>query len=209
MGDSTSSTTGSAGRRTKVGRLIDEYDLVGVGGEMEQRWTAEGDERSSLRDLADYFNRRLLESAMDEAGLQPLAGEVENVYRLLDGEDVSEADRTRATRRLEREGVDIEQLRGEFVTYQAVRTYLKDHRGAEYEQADRDRTEAETENLQRIKGRATTVTESKLEQLRTADEITLGEFRTFVDINVLCEECDAQYGVEELLQRGGCDCPDD
>lgn len=199
-------TEASSGRRSKVVRLLDEYDLEPLGAELERRWTAEGDERLSLRDLADYFNHRLLEAAMDDAGLQPLAGEVENVYELLTGPDVSEADRTRAKRRLERDGVDVDAVLGEFVTYQAVRTYLKEYRDAEYERSDRDRTEVETENLQRIKGRAGTVTDSKLEQLRNRGDIVLGEFRTLVDINVLCEDCGAQYGVETLLQRGGCDC---
>jgi hypothetical protein len=51
-----------------------------------------------------------------------------------------------------------------------------------------------------------TVTDSKLEQLKQNDNLDLGEYRTLVDINVLCEDCDTQYGIDELLDRGGCDC---
>lgn len=49
----------SRGRRNKVARLIEEYDLAGIGKEMEQLWTAEEDRRS-LRDLAIYFNQSSL-----------------------------------------------------------------------------------------------------------------------------------------------------
>jgi len=119
------------GRRRKVARLIDEYNLQGIGEELERLWTAD-DDRRSLRSLADLFNRRLLKISLEEAGVTSLDGEVENAYRLLDDDDVSGADRTRARRRLEREGVDVDTLQEDFVTYQAVRTYLKNYRGAEY-----------------------------------------------------------------------------
>jgi len=204
MSDGERST--SSEKRMKILRLTDAYDLNEIGHEMERLWTASGENRLSLRDLADYFNQHLLEAAMANVGMQPLSGEVENIYQLLTGDDVSEAERTRARRRLEREGVDVESLLTDFVTYQAVRTYLMKHRGAEYTPDDRDRTVVETENIQRLRGRIAKVTDSKLKQLRNSDDLYLGEYRTLVDINVLCENCSGQYGIEELLERGGCDC---
>lgn len=208
MSDSDGTDRTSSGRRTKVARLLEEYELEGLGAELERRWTADGDERMSLRDLADYFNAEVLEASMADAGMQPLSGEADNVYHLLTGEDVTSADRTRTRRRLEREGVDVGALLSDFVTYQAIRTYLKRDRGAEHTTDDRDRTVVEAENIQRLRGRTVTVTEGKLDQLRRSDEIVLGNARVFVDVNVLCEDCGAQYEVDELLDRGGCDCMD-
>jgi hypothetical protein len=208
MSDSDGTDRTSSGRRTKVARLLEEYELEGLGAELERRWTADGDERMSLRDLADYFNAEVLEASMADAGMQPLSGEADNVYHLLTGEDVTSADRTRTRRRLEREGVDVDALLSDFVTYQAIRTYLKRDRGAEHTTDDRDRTIVEAENIQRLRGRTVTVTEGKLDQLRRSDEIVLGNARVFVDVNVLCEDCGAQYEVDELLDRGGCDCMD-
>jgi len=72
-----------SGRRVKVARLIDEYDLEGVGDEVLRLWTAEGDERQSLRELADEFNRRLLRTALSDAGVQLVPDEVEGRYRVL------------------------------------------------------------------------------------------------------------------------------
>ncbi|WP_458188836.1 rod-determining factor RdfA [Haladaptatus sp. NG-WS-4] len=198
----------TSGRRIKVVRLLDEYGFDRVGDQMLRRWTAAGEERTSLRDLADYFNRELLRAAMAETGVQPLDGEIENTYRLLTDDDVTQADRTRTQRRLQREGLDVERLRTDFVTYQAIRTYLKEYRDASYASDDRDRTEVEQGNIQRLRGRILRVTDSKLDQLQRSNDIEPSEYRTFVEVNVLCENCGRQYGVDELLERGGCSCGD-
>lgn len=202
-------TAGSRrGRKVKVARLLEEYDLTELGAELEDLWTAEEDRRS-LRDLAAYFNRRLLQTALDEANVQTLDGETENIYRLLTDDSVSTADRTRIRRRLERDGVDVEKIESDFVTYQAIRTYLKKYRDAEYTPQEVDPLKREVTNLQQLQGRVTSVTEGKLEQLRSSDTITLGEFRTLADVRIVCEDCNAQFDVLELLDRGGCDCQDD
>jgi hypothetical protein len=199
------STASSRGRRSKVPRLIDEYDLQGLGAELEQLWTAEKD-RKSLRALARYFNQHLLQQALEEADVQYLDGEIENTYRLLTDDEVSSAESTRVQRRLERDGVDVDELKSDFVTYQAIRSYLKDHRGAEYTPAETDPLEREATNVQKLRGRMVSVTEGKLEQLRASDELTLGEFRTLADIRVVCEDCNSQFDVLDLLERGGCNC---
>jgi hypothetical protein len=195
------------GRRSKVARLLDEYDLPGLGAELEQLWTAEED-RKSLRELARHFNRQLLEEALDEANVQYLDGELGNNYRLLTDDEVSSAESTRVNRRLERDGVDVDALENDFVTYQAIRNYLKDYRGAEYTPTETDPLEREATNVQKLRGRMATVTEGKLGQLRASDELTLGEFRTLADIRVICEDCNTQFDVLDLLNRGGCNCTD-
>ncbi|MEF8841639.1 MAG: hypothetical protein V5A62_08435 [Haloarculaceae archaeon] len=194
------------GRSTKVARVADEYGLGAIGPEMERRWTATGDERMSLRTLAEYFNRELLSAVMADAGIRSLSGEVENIYRLLTDDDVSEADRTRTRRRLEREGVDVETLLEDFVSYQAIRTYLRQDRGAEYSAELGDRLETEATNVERLRSRTTTVIESKLAGLRDAGHLSTGDLQTFVTATVVCEDCDTQYDVAELLDRGGCEC---
>jgi hypothetical protein len=207
MDQSEDSDSTHGGRRSKVARLIEEYDLQGLGAELEQLWTAEEDRRS-LRDLAAYFNRKLLEQALEAANVQQLDGEVENTYRLLTDDDVSSAESTRIERRLERDGVDVESLVSDFVTYQAIRTYLKDHRGAEYTPSETDPLEREKTNFQKLRGRMVSVTEGKLEQLQKNEAFTLGEFRTLADIQVVCEDCNTQFGVLELLEQEGCNCED-
>jgi len=199
----------SRGRPSKVVRLIEEYDLEGVGEELEHLWTADDpDERRSLRDLADYFNRRLLEVALSERNVQTVDGEGENIYRLLTDDDVSADDRIRMERRLERDGVDVDGIRSAFASYQAIRTYLTEHREVEYESQRTDRVESVDRSVQRLRSRTATVTEDKLTQLDAGDEITLGDAQVTVDVRVYCPDCDRQFEVGALLERGGCDCSD-
>lgn len=204
MGNADRASSSGRGRRSKVARLMEEYDLDSLGAELEQLWTAEEDRRS-LRDLASYFNQQLLRRALEKADVRPLGGEVENIYRLLTDEE-SGADATRIRRRLERDGVDVDALESDFVTYQAIRTYLKKHRGAEYTPDETDPIEREIANIQQLRGRVDSVTEGKLRQLEKTGQLDLGEFRTLVDIRVVCEDCNAQFDVVELLERGGCEC---
>jgi hypothetical protein len=205
MDQTDSSPASNRGRRSKVARLIEEYDLPGLGEELEQRWTAEED-RQSLRELTAYFNQQLLSQALKDANVQSLDGEVENTYRLLTNDDVSTGETTRIQRRLEREGIDVGELESDFVTYQAIRNYLKDHRGAEYTPPEQDPLDREETNVQKLRGRMVSVIEGNVEQLRDNDELTLGEFRTIADIRIVCEGCNTQFDVLELLDRGGCDC---
>ena len=194
------------GRRSTVARLIEEYEMGSLGAELERLWTATED-RHSLRELATYFNQQLLEHAFEESNIRPLDGEVENIYRLLT--DDSTGDGTRIRRRLERDGLDVEALEQDFVTYQAIRTYLKKHRGAEYTPKKTDPIEREMQNIQQLRGRVDSVTEGKLKQLRNADQLGLGTFRTLIDVRVVCEDCNTQFDVIELLGRGRCNCSED
>lgn len=206
----TSHEAGASDPSTKVGRLIDAYDLAGLGAELERRWTATGEERLSLRDLETLFNRRLLERSMREAGMASIEGEVDNLYRSLTDDGASSGVRTEARNRLERGGVDVDRLERDFVSYQAVRTYLRDERGADRgERTDAEQLATDRETIQRLRARTGSVVEDKLERLRQTGRIELGEFRLFTDVTVLCEECGSQYSVAELLDRGGCECTEE
>ena len=203
------SDTGSDGTvDSKVARLIDVYGLgAELGARLEALWTTEGSERESLRTLADRFNTRLLETAMSDAGVSVVDGEVDNLYRLLTADDVSSGNRTEARRRLERNGVDVDQLERDFVTYQAVRSYLTDVRGATYEhERDGSRVKNVAETIQRLKSRIQSVAEKNIDQLVKAEQVSIGEYQLFIDVSILCEDCNTQYGLVEFLQSGSCDC---
>jgi hypothetical protein len=204
------STNADASVDSKVARLIDTYELgEETGAQLERRWTAEGDERESLRTLADRFNKQVLAAAVNSAGMSTVDGEVDNLYRLLTSPDVSSGNRTEVRRRLERNGVDVDQLKRDFVTYQAIRSYLKDVRGAEYEDKSGDddgHVEQSVETIQRLQARTRSVAEKHLDRLNSGGDIVVGEHQLFVDVSVFCEDCQNQYELVELLESGGCDC---
>jgi hypothetical protein len=192
---------------SKVARLLAEYDLDGLGDELETRWTGDGVERTSLRDLADYFNRRLLERALVDAGLSALDSDVSTTYRNLTDGDVSTGVRTDTRARLENNGVDVEGLLSDFVSYQAIRSYLTEYRDAEYRRlSDEEKVEKDLKSIQRLMTRTLSVTEERIEKLAQTGRIDVGGFEVLLDVQVLCEDCGEQYAVSEFLTGRGCDC---
>lgn len=195
------------GHRSKVSRVIQAYDLEGFGDRLEASWSGEGETRRSLRELADYLNGAVLAAAMQEAGLRPLDGEVDNMYRLLTGDDVSGGQQAEAEAKLERAGLDPDELRTDFVSHQAIHTYLTKHRGAEPPSTGgSERSGTALDTVQRTKGRLESVVDGTLSDLKRRDELALGSADVIVTAQVYCEDCESQYEVAELLERGGCDC---
>jgi len=196
----------SRGRSSKVARLIDQYGLQGIGPQLEELWTTDDpDRRRSLRSLADFFNRQLLKQELERTDMQTLDGEVENTYRLLTDESVSRANQTRVRRQLEREGIDVDQLQGDFVSYQSIRTYLTKYRNATYDN-DTDPVTSTTEMIQRLQSRVSNVVETKIAALKDSGAVSLDEFQVIVDIRVICENCGAQKDVISFLSDKKCDC---
>lgn len=191
----------------KVGRLIDQYDLTDMGTTLEERWLGENGDRSSLRDLADDFNRQLLRRALEDAGRSPLEGEVDNLYRLLTDDGVSSGERTRTRRSLDRDDIDVSELLGDFVSHQAVHTYLTKYRDVSRPTTDhRDKIEKDAETIRKLRNKLAAVTERTLENLERTGRITLGSFTVFVDVRVTCSDCNTTYAVADLLSEKGCDC---
>lgn len=193
------------GRPSKVARVIEEYGLDGLGAELEASWTAPESERRSLRELADLVNRRVVRSVLERSGDRPLPGEVETVVEALTGETDRGTERDVANR-LENLDAEKAKLAGDMVSYQAVRTYLQSVRDAEYEARSTDPTESARERIQGLAGRLRAVTEGQLETLAEQDEVAMGSSRVLVQVQVYCEDCGRQFDVDELLERGGCDC---
>jgi predicted transcriptional regulator len=194
--------------RSKVGRLIQNYQLTGVREQLATQWSGEGDRAWSLRDLATWFNRQLTRAAMEEAGMVPTTREVETTYELLTDEDVTGATKVQTRKELEREGVDVDQLLHDFVSHQAVHTYLTKYRGVSYESetTDEEQVQKVRQTIERLLSRARTVTKGSLERLSTTNRITLGKFDVFISARVFCQDCETDYEVTELLKAGGCQC---
>lgn len=190
----------------KVARVIDTYDLEGLGDELAERWTAEGDEHASLRELADRVNRSLLERVLDSNGAAPATVTVDEVYRHLSDESASSGARTETRKRLERAGVDVDAVTSDFVSYQAVRTYLLEGREVEYEAESSAAPDEAIRTIERLQGRTATVTENRIRRLAGAGVIAVGDFRPIVTTNVICEDCGIQYEATELIRRGSCEC---
>lgn len=186
---------------SKVSRVIEAYSLDGLGDELIERWIDDGE---SLRSLADEFNRRVLASAMEQADLNPINGEVENTYRLLTGDDVSSGIRTEARRSLERDDVQVETVLGDFVSHQAIHTYLTKHRGVSKEtepEDDREKLEKNQRTIQQLKGRTRAVATNIIENLRDTGRLDIDDFDVMVDVRVIETASGETYDVNELFEE--------
>ncbi|MCU4741358.1 hypothetical protein OB955_24585 [Halobacteria archaeon AArc-m2/3/4] len=193
-------------RQTKVERVIDRYELDGLGDRLEAEWVGDGTERTSLRDLATEFNIAVLRAALLDVGESTISSDVESTYQTLTDDDVPRSDEIRKRRELERAGVDVEDVLSDFVTHQAIHTYLTNVREAELTQDEGDRVERKKETIQRLASRTQVVTDSTLDELARAELLSERNYEVFVNVRVLCEDCGADYTVDELITQGGCDC---
>lgn len=195
--------------RSKVARVIQEYGLDGLGEELERRWLGEAGDRFSLRELAAYYNRRVLEAAIENADGRTIEGEVENLYRLLTDDEVTTSAMTQAETKLERMGVDVDSLRQDFVTHQAVHTYLTKFRGVSAPSrygSPEEAIESRRETIQRLRNRLSAVTDRTLDGLRDAGHVSVGAPDVMVSVTVHCHECDTTYDIADVLDRRGCEC---
>jgi transcriptional antiterminator len=191
----------------KIGRLIEKYSLDGVEDEFAAEWTRDDAERSSLRELADEFNRRILRVVLRDANINSHERDIENLYHVLTDDDVSSGVQVQSRRELEQEGVAIDEIESDFITYQAVYNFLQDYCDTTYQQpSDEEQLESDLERVNRLISRTRAVVESDLERLSQTGRIAIGEHDVFVDVQVYCQECDIQYSLSDLLTNGSCDC---
>lgn len=193
----------------KLGRAVEKYALDGLDDDLRHSWTTDGEESASLRELERRVNRRMLETALDRADVRPLDGDAASLYRVVaDAEGVSESRRLEVVRRLEREGVDVDALEGDFVSHQTVYNHLRDCLDVE---RDTERTPEEqldrgVSTVRALQSRTETVTEQTVDRLRRNGLLDVGEFDVIADVQVICDECGRTHSVDSLVDAGGCEC---
>lgn len=188
----------------KIERVIEKYGLESMGSELERRWLGDGSEQMSTRSLADYFNRRVLQVALDEHGMYTITGEIDQIYESLQSK---EGDDALVRSRLQQENVDIDVITNDFVTHQTIHRYLTDHREVSQERPDDEARKQRTlEILDSLRGRTTTVTKRMVTSLENCEGFTLGEISVLTDVQILCEDCRQSYTVSELIESNGCEC---
>ena len=192
---------------SKVTRVIEKYNVADMGARLEKAWTVDGGGRTSLRDLADEFNRAVVEASLHENGVSPIGFEIDGIYESLS--DGGKAETTRTERYLEREGVNPSELRSDFVTHQTIHTYLRNERGVRFSKGDEDRSDRKIRTIEKLQGRIAAVTESAVSSLAAAGELDRNGYEILVDVRAVCPNCGSDYSMTELLSAGGCKCNED
>lgn len=193
----------------KVGTASRDWGLESVHDELAAGWREEG---ASVRQLTARFNRQLLRAGFRRADRTPIDGEIDNLYRVLTDDDVDAGSRTQARERLRRNGVPIEEVEADFVSHQTIYRHLRNCLDISYDPEDRtaaDRVESWRDRIRALRARTATVADRGVDSLSDAGAIDVGSVDVLVDVSVTCNDCGEFYALDDLLDRGGCECGGD
>lgn len=148
------------------GRLSRDLDAALV-----RRWNGIGHEEMGVRAIANWFNRKVLEIAYDDAGLSTLDSRIQSDYEALTDDD--EMVRESVEIELESEGVDPQELRDKyFVSGPTVYRYLTDHIGAEKE-SQKEESEWEEDAIEYQIDKLKTAVKEAMSSLDTKGEVSV------------------------------------
>jgi len=185
----------------KVDRIREKYGLTALDERLRRRRSKKD---ASLRDLDEYINTRVVEVAMVSAGADPVEGEPSNYLSLLRSDD--SISRKEARRELAREGVPVDELKEDFVSYQTVRKHLNECLHVDTSETYTPEPEQDRETIGNLKGRCENVIERTINRLRKHDAVRIGEPRPAVALKVTCGRCGRTHDVAELLRTRECGC---
>lgn len=187
----------------KVCRVLDNRHITNGDDRLLTRWYGDSTQRMGYRKLARWLNVTMLRQEMDRVGLSTLGGEAKSKYDRLRGTDPTIAAEIRDT--LEAEGINMNQLESDFVSYGVIRTHIKECLGGEREETSSD---WERDSIEITRDHATQKTAEAVTSLLNKGAIeSSGDITVNLAVELECELCHAQIPLVRALRRGYvCDC---
>jgi len=180
-------------------RELDDPRYATLDAGLLARWRGDNREAMGYRTLADWFNRRVLREAYDANGRETLGNRVENDYDALTGDD--DLLRAEVEESLAADGIDVEALREDIVSWGTLRTHLKECLGGE--KPDSAPSDWERDSVARARDVAAEKAAEALSALDTKGEVEGGASATVdVQVQVGCPECPARAPLDVVLRRG-------
>jgi hypothetical protein len=186
----------------KVCRVLDERDLEELNPELVARWTGETGERMGYRRLADWLNTAMLRRELEIVGLPTGGGEARSRYERLRDEETAPA----VERLLRENGVAVDALVDDFVSYSVLRTHLTDCL-----EAERDPTPSsdwEAERLENLEAYAESEARDAVRSLVNKGRLEAGgDVEVAATLTVRCSACGTARSVGAALSAARfCDC---
>jgi len=188
----------------KISRVAQAYGVRDV----DTKLLHQREGGASLRELATFFNRRILSKALDRA-TQEVIGDAETIYAVLMDDDTDRARQAELRSKLARYDVDIDAVQQDFISHQTVRNHLN---GCKEIDTGRESTidlDSGRKTVEWAQARSEGVIEQTIERLRNAGEVADTPTEVTQSVRVACSACGRSYRIEEFLQQGGCDCHPD
>lgn len=199
----------------KIGRDIDTYSLSNLNQDLLYQYH---DEDASLRDLASYVNRRILNAALTEAeedvfdSDQELFGALDRddaiaaIYEALATDDVPAERQARVRTQLEQSGIDLDAIMDDWVTHPTVRSHLRECLDVDTSpSSDIDLADA-TNTIQWARSRCEGVVKKVLQRLEANTPLGIASPEVSVSVRITCTECHESYQPSELTTMDRCAC---
>jgi hypothetical protein len=184
--------------RPKIVRVMDKYGLDDLGDELADRWTKPQSTRQSCRELAEFFNIRVLDAALREEGIlwerslvEECAGIIKDKNKSLTGFD------------LDSRGVDTDEVGEDMVSYQSIHNYLTDDRGIEYER-EINGIRSRVNSLQQMQARMETIATGIIAQSVAHNQINGIEPNVEITAKCICKACGSRTDMSQYLREEGC-----
>lgn len=192
----------------KVDSLVERHSLTvpdpghdSVDEYLVTRWTgADGRSADGYKSLTAWFNKRLLRRIYEANGRDTVSIHLEREYETITGDDDIQRDELAAD--LATDGLDIEALTDELVSWSTMRHHLKGCLDAEKD-TDTAATDWQTNTVAMAKERAAEKARSVLSSLDSSGRLPDAE-RAEVDVQVKlsCPDCAVRIPFENAVERG-------
>ncbi|UHQ96105.1 rod-determining factor RdfA [Natrinema halophilum] len=199
----------------KIGRTIEQYGLTDLNEEIRHRRDGQN---ASLRVLADYINKQILEAALAEAetdltnvayGAVSADDALSAVYETLADDQIPADREARVRKRFEQNGIDLGEIESNWVTHPTVRSHLNNCLDIDTSRGIRITTNAARNTIEWARTRCGQVVEQTISRLVSADIVTMQSTDVSVMIQITCPECGNTYRFGELLEQESCACSSD
>jgi len=185
----------------KIVHVAKKYDLDDIGDELVTYWIGNGPDKS-VRELAEYFNFRVTDAALRNAGVILDREVVESI-----AEKLSAGDAPLTETEFGNSEVDLSEVKTDLVTYQTVYTYMREVRDVEYPETVKTKSQC-IDDLRNLHGRVTKVSRDTATQLIQQGDVEGPAPRIEVDATALCLDCHTETNLLIYLHNGGCPSPE-
>jgi hypothetical protein len=172
----------------KVSRNTTKYGFVDLYKRLPNLWLGNGYEEHSLRELRDKINVRILRTAVEGEGEETVVGEIESKYDVLTSEEYTAGEKTEVENSLISKGVDIREVREDFVSHQSVANHFYDCLNKKKGKSSPHESN-DVRNVRSLKRMAKDRLEQMVEKHRKTGDIDVSdEYRIETDFYIVDEE---------------------
>lgn len=192
----------------KVDTLVERYGLTVPDSDYESvdeylvtRWTGDdGRSADGYKSLTAWFNKRLLRRLYERHGRDTVSIHLEREYETITGEADIERDELAAD--LATDGLDVEEIDDELISWSTMRHHLKGCLNAE-KAPDTAETDWQLNTVEMARERTAEKARSVLSSLDSTGRLPDAE-RADVEVQVKlsCPDCSVRVPFENALERG-------